>query len=37
MARTVGFFTPVEDWSDVKIKYDHDKRKEYSNGDFEKN
>ena len=34
MARTVGFWTPVEDWSEYKLQYDHDKRKEYSNGDF---
>jgi anaerobic ribonucleoside-triphosphate reductase len=34
MARTVGFWTPVEDWSKLKIEYDHEKRKEYSNGDF---
>jgi len=34
MARTVGFWTPVVDWSELKIEYDHNKRKEYSNGDF---
>ena len=37
MARTVGFWTPVEDWSKLKIEFDHEKRKEYSNGDFSEN
>lgn len=35
IARVVGFFTPVEDWNENKIIYDHIKRKEYKNGDFE--
>ena len=35
VARTVGFFTPVEDWSKPKVEYDHKRRKEYKNGDFE--
>jgi anaerobic ribonucleoside-triphosphate reductase len=36
IARVVGFFTPVEDWNENKIIYDHEKRKEFINGDFEK-
>ena len=35
IARTVGFFTPVEDWSFHKQEYDHKRRKEFKNGDFE--
>lgn len=34
IARVVGFWTPVSSWKEEKIKYDHDKRKEYVNGDF---
>lgn len=36
VARVVGFFTPVSDWSYEKRTYDHELRKEYSNGDFDK-
>jgi ribonucleoside-triphosphate reductase (formate) len=35
ITRVVGFFTPVEDWSLYKRKYDFEKRKEFSNGDFD--
>jgi ribonucleoside-triphosphate reductase len=34
-ARVVGFWTPVSSWSKAKIKYDHERRKEYMNGDFD--
>lgn len=37
ITRVVGFFTPVEDWSSYKQEYDFKRRKEYSNGDFDKN
>jgi ribonucleoside-triphosphate reductase (formate) len=36
IARVVGFFTPVEDWNENKRIYDHDRRREFINGDFEK-
>lgn len=35
ICRVVGFFVDVEDMSTYKIKFDHDIRKEYSNGDFD--
>jgi ribonucleoside-triphosphate reductase len=35
IARVVGFFTPVEDWNLNKQIYDHDKRREFTNGDFD--
>lgn len=34
-ARVVGFWTPVSSWSSVKRESDHEKRKEYTNGDFD--
>jgi len=34
IARVVGFFVRVNDMSDYKRIYDHDKRKEYMNEDF---
>ena len=34
IARTVGFFTPVEDWNPYKQEYDLPLRKEFKNGDF---
>jgi len=34
IARTVGFFTPVEDWSSYKQVYDFSKRIEYTNKDI---
>ncbi len=34
IARTVGFFVPVEDMSKEKIEYDFKRRKEFKNGDF---
>lgn len=36
IARVVGFWTPVSSWNKSKIKYDHDRRKEYMNGDFDR-
>jgi len=36
IARVVGFFVEVKDMSTYKKVYDHDIRKEYINGDFEK-
>lgn len=35
IARVVGFFVEVDDMSSYKKDYDHDIRKEFSNGDFE--
>jgi ribonucleoside-triphosphate reductase len=35
IARTVGFFTPVQDWNTAKIEYDFKRRHEYTNGDFD--
>lgn len=34
VARTVGFFTPVHDWSPAKQEYDHKKRHEFGLADF---
>jgi ribonucleoside-triphosphate reductase (formate) len=36
IARVVGFFTPVEDWNENKRVYDHERRREFKNGDFDK-
>ncbi len=36
IARVVGMFTPVEDWSFEKFEFDFKERKEYKNGDFNK-
>lgn len=36
IARVVGMFTPVEDWSFEKFEFDFKLRKEYKNGDFNK-
>ncbi|OQB40862.1 MAG: anaerobic ribonucleoside triphosphate reductase [candidate division CPR1 bacterium ADurb.Bin160] len=35
VARTVGFFVDVDDMSYYKQEYDHNERKQYSNGDFD--
>jgi len=35
IARVVGFFVPVDDMSTYKKIYDHDRRKEFTNGDFD--
>ena len=35
ISRVVGFFVPVNDMSTYKKEYDHDRRKEYKNGDFD--
>jgi len=36
IARVVGFFVSVSDMSTIKKEHDHDRRKEYINGDFER-
>lgn len=36
IARVVGFFVDVDDMSTAKRVHDHDKRKQYKNGDFDK-
>ena len=36
IARVVGFWTPISSWNEAKVKYDHDRRKEYVNGDFDR-
>ncbi len=36
IARVVGMFTPVEDWSFEKFEFDFKLRREYKNGDFNK-
>lgn len=35
IARVVGFFVDVDDMSFYKKEFDHDQRKQYSNGDFD--
>ena len=35
IARVVGFFVDVDDMSFYKKEFDHDRRKQYSNGDFD--